>query len=298
VGTLTAVGTATGWLFFLLLLVAIGSVGTRWLILPRAEGLEDRAGLLTATAGIGLFSTLGLVPALVGLLHRQVQELRFPGDPWLDAAQTVLGTSWGDAWWLAFWAAFMGILSFAGAYKGRLDRVARRLAWATATMALLPLAFFPGRTGHANAAASRTLALALDALHIVSAGLWIGGLGVLLLLAWRHRGGADVLASLVPKFSPVAMGSVGLLVASGAWAGWRELDTFGALWQTSYGRLLVLKVALVGGVLALGAINWKRLSPRLGSETGNRAMRRSATAEFLLANVVLIVTAILVRTSP
>jgi copper transport protein len=94
------------------------------------------------------------------------------------------------------------------------------------------------------------------------------------------------------------MGSVGVLVVSGAWAGWRELDSVAALWETGYGRLLALKVGLVAGVLVLGAINWKRLSPRLGSEAGNRAMQRSATIEFLLANVVLIVTAILVRTSP
>lgn len=297
-GTAGAPGTAAGWLFFLLLLIAIGSVGTRWLILPRVHGAQDRPRLVTLTARIGLIATLGLLPALLGLFLRQVGELRFPGEAWLHAAQTLRDTSWAAAWWLAVFAAVVGVLGFGVASMSRPGPAARGVAWGTATVALLPLAFFPGRTGHANGAEARALALSLDAVHVVSAGLWIGGLGVLLLLTLRRRGGADILTSLVPKFSPVAIGSVGLLVASGTAAAWRELEGLDSLWQTGYGRLLVLKVALVGGVLLLGAINWRRLSPRLGSEPGNRALRRSATVEFLLANVVLIVTAILVRASP
>lgn len=291
-------GTTAGWLFFLLLLLAIGSVGTRWLILPRVDELADRSRVLARTSRIGLFATLGLLPGLGALLHRQVVEFRFPGDPWLGAARTILGTSWGDAWWMALGAVLAGLVGFAMASLHRSRRAVGGVGWAIATAAMLPLALFPGRTGHANGAAARSLALLLDSLHVLSAGLWIGGLGVLLLLALRRDPGPEILARLVPKFSPVAMGSVGVLVVSGVWAGWRELDTVAALWETGYGRLLALKVGLVAGVLVLGAINWKRLSPRLGSEAGNRAMQRSATIEFLLANVVLIVTAILVRTSP
>jgi putative copper export protein len=55
---------------------------------------------------------------------------------------------------------------------------------------------------------------------------------------------------------------------------------------------------LVGAVLGLGALNWKRLTPKLGEAGGNDALRRAATTELLLAQVVLLVTAILVRMSP
>lgn len=294
-------GTAAGWLFFLLLLTAVGAAGTRWLILPRPPDMEDPLGLRVATARIGLIATVGLLPALIALLHRQVQEFRFPGDPWLGAAQTLLGTSWGDAWGLASGAAVLGALGF-GAASLRRPPISveelHRVGWIAATVALLPLVFFPGRTGHAAAAEAPILALSLDALHVVAAGLWIGGLGILVLLAWWGERGPGILARLVPRFSPVAMVSVGMLFASGAWAGWRELAAPDALWQTGYGRLLAFKVALVGGVLVLGAFNWRRVGPSLGSEAGDRTMRRTATVEFLLANVVLVVTSILVRTSP
>lgn len=297
----------TGWIFFILLVLTIGSVGLRWAIIPRATGLPDPEEQTRTAARIGLVAALALVPAFLALLHRQVNELRFPGDPWLDAARTILGTSWGDAWWLAVAGLVLVIAGFGLASTGKIRGVYRRLAWGMATLALLPVAFFPGRTGHANAAEPQLLHLSLDALHVVAAGLWIGGLGTILMLAWwdgghdSDSGGggtATTLAALIPAFSPVAMASVAILFASGTWAAWRELDSVSALWGSGYGRLLSVKVFIVGGVLILGAINWKRLSGGLGSRTGDRAMKRSATVEFFLANVVLIVTAILVRTSP
>ncbi len=301
-------GILAGWSFFLFLVLAVGSVGVRWVIIPRAPGLPDPSNHVRTTAHIGLTAAVILLPALLALLHRQVNEFRFPGDPWLDSARTILATSWGDAWWAAVASLTFVILGFGVASsRGIQEGVVRRVAWGVATLALLPIVFFPGRTGHANAGDPQFLHLSLDALHVVAAGLWIGGLGVILILSWRqlgHRselfpsGTRTTLAALIPAFSPVAMASVAILFASGTWAAWRELDSVSALWGSGYGRLLSLKVILVGGVLVLGAINWKRLSGRLGSGPGDRAMTRSATLEFFLANVVLIVTAILVRTSP
>jgi len=45
-------------------------------------------------------------------------------------------------------------------------------------------------------------------------------------------------------------------------------------------------------------VNWRTISPRLGDADGAADMRASATRELLLAQIVLIVTAILVRTAP
>ena len=58
------------------------------------------------------------------------------------------------------------------------------------------------------------------------------------------------------------------------------------------------KLVLVAVVLGLGALNYRRLAPRLGSSAGDRALRRSAAWELVVANLVLVVTAVLVRTSP
>jgi putative copper export protein len=176
-------------------------------------------------------------------------------------------------------------------------------AWWSATVAALALGTFPALTGHANSGDLRPLTLMADTLHVWAVGGWIGGLALVLFLERRRRreGGAgapSLLPVLVPRFSLLAMGSVATLAATGLFASWVHLDSVGALFMTGYGRLLLLKLALVAAVLALGAVNLKRLTPRLGESAGQEAMRRAATLEFLVANVVLAVTAILVRVSP
>ena len=67
-------------------------------------------------------------------------------------------------------------------------------------------------------------------------------------------------------------------------------------WLGRWHRAVV--VASVAAVLALGGLNFRIFTPRLGTAVGNAAMRRSATVELIVAQVVLVVTALLVRTSP
>jgi copper transport protein len=107
----------------------------------------------------------------------------------------------------------------------------------------------------------------------------------------------SLLPRLIPSFSRVAMVSVGVLLVTGGLASFRELDHIADLWTSSYGRLLSIKLGLAALVLGLGGLNWRRITPLLGLESGQRSMRRSATTEFVLANAILLVTALLVRTS-
>lgn len=94
------------------------------------------------------------------------------------------------------------------------------------------------------------------------------------------------------------MASVALLVLTGLYASWSHLDSLGALATTTYGRILSLKLLLVAVILAFGARNFKALTPKLGTDRGDDAMRRSAAVELAVAQIVLLVTAVLVRTSP
>jgi copper transport protein len=245
-----------------------------------------RERLAHASARIAGVAAVGAGLGLLGVAWRQADELRFPGDPMSDAVSMLLGTAWATTWWTAAGGC---LVLFAGAV------VARRndgMGWLLIAVGLMPLILFPGLTGHANGADPRLLALGLDAVHVGAAGTWIGTLGVIVLIGrpWLDR--------LVPAFSPVAIGSVVALVVTGAAAGWREIGSISGYWQTEYGRLLLLKLGIFGVVAVLGAVNWRRFTPRLGSPDGDRAMGRSATLEFLLGQVVLVVTAILVRTSP
>ncbi len=141
-----------------------------------------------------------------------------------------------------------------------------------------------------------------DGLHILGAGGWIGtlllvvavGLPVVLRLDASERGPAA--GDLINAFSPVALGAAGLLALTGLIAAWVHLGALSALWQTGYGRTLILKLGVLAVVAGTGAYNWRWVRPALGDEVGAWRIRKSATVELAVAAVVLAITAFLVAT--
>lgn len=286
----------SGWLLFLAGVLLTGSVVARALISPGATA-PDRAWLDRRTAGPGLAAAV-LMPVALGLIFvRQFQEFRDPFAPWTDDVSLLLASSWGTAFKVAAGGAVLALVAMAAARSGR------SWGWWGAAVAAVVLAVFPGLTGHASGGDVPTwLTLPSDALHVLAAGAWMGGLATVLWLegAWRREGAlpSSLLPALVPRFSRVAQVAVATLILTGAVATWFQLPALTDLWTTPYGRTLSLKLALVAVVLALGGINWKRLSPRLDEADGPGAMRRAATLELVLGTLVLLITAVLVRTSP
>ncbi len=113
-------------------------------------------------------------------------------------------------------------------------------------------------------------------------------------LAESERGRA--VAALVNAFSPTALVFAGITAATGALAAWLHLGTVPALWQSDYGRMLLLKLGVLSVVAATGAYNWLRVKPALGDVLGATRVRRSASVELTVGVLVLLVTAILVAT--
>ena len=288
----------TGWLLFSGLTLAIGAVVVRWAILPRATpaSAAGRDWLDRHAARAGSLGALAL-PLAIGLyFFRQLQEFRDPFARWTEDATLLLSTGWGTSWKWAVAGCLAAPALFWAARRGS------RWAWPVATLVLLALAAFPAFTGHAAAAETRrALALTLDTVHVWAASGWVGGLATLLYLEWRWRRaepGGSLLPELVPPFSAVAIACVATLAVTGAVSAWTILPDVDTLFAPGYGRVLLLKLALVAAVLALGGLNFRIFTPRLGTAVGNAAMRRSATVELIVAQVVLVVTALLVRTSP
>lgn len=142
----------------------------------------------------------------------------------------------------------------------------------------------------------------VNPLHRLMGGFWIGTLFVLVLAGLgtvlrdersKERRG-QMAADMVNGFSPMALACAGVLVLSGLVTAWRHLTPFSSLWTTAYGWTLIVKLCLVAGVFALGAWNWKRQRPQMGTEGGAVALRRSARAELVVATCVLAATAILI----
>ena len=273
----------------------------RWWLVPAISG-DEPPGIhpsVQALAGAGFAWSVVLLVATGLLLARQVAEFRDPFAPLSEDLAILLSTAWGTRWKSMVLAAGTTVVSFGVARFARVS-----WGWPVATVAVVALSAFPALTGHASSNSELAwLLVPADTAHVLAAGTWIGGIGSLLYLdvVSRRMGAPGIVAPLpllVRRFSPLAMISVAVLIATGTASSWAHLPSFGALLEPGYGRLLAVKLALVAGVLGMGALNWRGLTPRLDEHHGGRALRRAAALELTLGTIVLLVTAVLVRTSP
>jgi len=115
--------------------------------------------------------------------------------------------------------------------------------------------------GHAANAQPLVPAILVDELHVVSAGIWAGGVLVLATLrppdGWRSPGGQDLLT----RFGRVAMVAFAFTALTGLLRATEQVTGFSDLWQTAYGVVLVAKSVGVLAMLALAAVTWRRGVP-------------------------------------
>ncbi|MEU6193787.1 copper resistance protein CopC [Streptomyces sp. NPDC047061] len=128
-----------------------------------------------------------------------------------------------------------------------LTRPSRPLLAAAAAVSVA-LALTWAAAEHASAGIQVPLAMTSSVLHLLSMALWLGGLTAL--LRTLHRTTTPLPAAVVTRFSRVAFASVTVLVVTGVYQSWRGLGSWQALSDTSYGRLLLVKLAAVTLLLA------------------------------------------------
>ncbi|MFD7307155.1 copper resistance protein CopC [Promicromonospora sp. NPDC059942] len=165
--------------------------------------------------------------------------------------------------------------------------------------------------GHSNTVEPRWLVVTADVAHLVAAAVWVGGVVTLtLLLRARRREGRDLDAALLgARFSVVAGLSLAVVGVAGVLLAVGILDRPAQLWESTWGLLLLAKVAVVVLVAAIGTHNHLRVVPRLTarrravvrhagrSRTAGEALRRSAHRETALMVAVVLLTAWLVAAS-
>ncbi len=162
------------------------------------------------------------------------------------------------------------------------------LALAGASLVVTTLA------GHAWTAPRRWVAVGSDVVHLGAVAVWIGGvvalLAVLPLLGRRDRVG------VATRFSALALVAAALVAASGTVSGWQQVRTLEGLTSTTYGRLLLAKVAGFAVLVVLGWLNRTRFVPLIERTVG--PLRRSLRIELVVAAVVLALTAALIHQPP
>ncbi len=163
--------------------------------------------------------------------------------------------------------------------------------------------------GHAGAAEGRLadIHLAADVLHLISAAVWPGGLlpfalFIRLLLKSRDATQLSTACSATRRFSSMSLVAVGVLAASGCVNSYFLVGNFQALFSTGYGRLLLLKLTLFTGMIAIGAINLLLIKPRFSCIPENegelRQIAGNVMMELCLGAVLLLVVGILGITAP
>jgi putative copper resistance protein D len=162
-------------------------------------------------------------------------------------------------------------------------------------------------TGHAasTTGATANLHLVADALHVLAASAWIGGLvSLVLLLAAISEipplPGAAVAQDVARRFSTLGMLSVAILVLSGIVNAWILVGSFGALFVTEYGQILILKLVIFAFMLAFAAVNRFRLTPRLALPSGHpgqsealRRLKRNSAIEIALGLTIFAIVGLL-----
>jgi putative copper resistance protein D len=147
--------------------------------------------------------------------------------------------------------------------------------------------------------------MASDAVHLLAAGAWLGGLlslGFLLALT-ASTAKPDAIADtsqILARFSGMGYLAVAGVVGSGLINSWFLVGAFSNLLATAYGQLVVVKVVLFTGMLLLALLNRFWLVPTLTGATDMRGppislirLRRHVLGEQLLGILVILAVAIL-----
>ncbi len=279
------------WIVFLSMMSAVGLFVLRALIARPIVRTLPGATLrpLEIAFGTSLVVALVSIPVYVVLATAQL-ALRSASD--LGAIAPLLrGSFFGRAYTdLELVAALFALAAGVCIWTDRPERNKRSVAELLAVTGALAAAgscvVVPGVAGHAGQTSPRALSLSLDALHVAAGSVWIGGLLGLFVL-WHTTPDPLRIAALsfvVPRFSRIAFASVLLLIGSGVVRALHYLPTLSSLWQTSYGKTLVVKIALLLAAMMLAAVNLARTKPRLEAAATQPA--RAAGAAVLLRRLV------------
>lgn len=243
-----------------------------WLPLRRAGRIPAEADEAFVARGGRSLRTIAVVGGLGAAAALVLQTANAAGTGVGDALdpgvlREVLATRTG-AWFGVTVAVFALIAAVAGrAVRARSIR-SRSLAVALGLLAVLLVA--PALGGHAAASSPAWALVPIEILHVAGMGAWIGGLlGLLVVLPRATRTltagppRTRLLASVLLRFSPVALTSVAVLTAAGTGLALLQLTTLYDLTDTAYGRAVLIKIGLLVVAIGVAVLQRELLVPRL-----------------------------------
>lgn len=260
-----------------------------FLVPPQRTGLLDTGGYRAVRRASGLAAAWAVCAALLVPLTvsdstgRPVSAILAPQDLWGVVDDIELAGTWR-------------LTAIAALVLAVACRLALRWGWTPVLFAgsiavMMPLAL----TGHSASGGSHDVATNSLILHLVAAAVWVGGLVAVLVHALRDGTHTGLAAR---RFSAVAAVAFVVLAVSGVVNSWVRVP-FGELFTSTYGRLVLAKVAALA---ALGVIGWfqrRAALPALAADPDDRrALVRFAGVETLLFAATMGLAVGLGRTPP
>ena len=261
---------------FVALLAIIGAAAFRSFVLGRIAGLDagTRATIERTIASRALIFAVAYL--LAGLARLYLQNRMMSGDAATDAEHLramSMGSNWGAAWRVQLMGGSAALLGLVVAQR-------HHLGWGVLTLGTAVRAGGTTMGSHAYVAPQQPqLVSAFDFLHILAASAWLGSLFWMALTALpiiqaSPGNRAERAAALVHAFSPVALANATIVGITGFIGAKYKFNAWAPLWTTSYGQVLLVKLAILALVAALGYHNWRRVRPALGTDaaTAPRAL--------------------------
>ncbi len=241
----------------------------RWSRVLTVVGRVVRAAALTAAAG--------------GLLLLGLELLGAPASSF-----AILHSRYG-AWWSV---RELGLLLVAaGAHA--LGRVSSRAALGACGVGVVLAVWAGALLGHSGSGATGSpVRVGLAMAHVLSTGMWLGTLALLVLVVVRSRPAAAETRALFVSFAAVAVPAVGVMVATGLALASGLVGSLDALVLTDYGRLLTIKILVVGALLVAGLTTHRRL------RRSQRPVSRLVLAEVAGGLAVLVLTGLVTSGQP
>jgi copper transport protein len=306
-------------------LTAVAGSEARWS--AAAQAFASRLGRLLAVA-----IALGVIVSVLGVLLQGASAAGV--SLWTslkvsileDTLESRFGAVWGlrAVDWVLLGALLLAARAFgrsaipelragsAQAGTPTLTRPPPRTLLALLAIGGIYLAIAPALAGHASIESPVAVFFPSDALHVLAGSVWVGGIACLLFAlpaATRRLEGAErsrLLLACLARFSPIALVAVVVIAVTGVIQAYVDVRSLHGLFHTTYGALIIVKVALLVCLIGFGWVNRGRVIPALERLVGDGRVpggvgaltRRMLRGEFALMLCVFGVTAALISYAP
>lgn len=286
------------WISLLGAALLVGPLSMHWLLSRPASDNSPGPLIETVISSTAIVGALLLIAS--GWLQFLVQSIRLGG---LDGFLELLLATRPGRLLLIRQTLLAGVFLLLIPNRWATVRFRRSVPAGAALLTAASL-FTYSASSHAAAAPGSGWAVAVDFIHLVAAAVWAGGLiflAILLLLLHRRQAAPDpdLMVLLLKRFSLSAQIAVFILALTGFFSSFVQLPDPGSLIYTTYGRVLLIKLAIVVAIITLAFFNNRAVQRAEETVTCQRKLRRFSrrvAAEAGITALLFIAVAVLVQT--